>query len=59
LTGGRAGVARASAPARSIESITNQYFQRVRSWVNVDFTQRAEPTEILKALSTLQALRGF
>lgn len=31
----------------------------LRSWVNVDFTQRAEPTEILKALSTLQALRGF
>ena len=31
----------------------------LRSWVNVDFTQRAEPVEILKALSTLQALNGF
>ena len=31
----------------------------LRSWVNVDFTQRAEPTEILKALSSLQALNGL
>ncbi len=31
----------------------------LRSWVNVDFTQRAEPTEILKALSALQALQDF
>ena len=31
----------------------------LRSWVNVDFTQRAEPTEILKALTGLQALSGF
>ena len=29
-----------------------------RSWVNVDFTQRAEPTEILAALKGLQARRG-
>ena len=27
-----------------------------RSWVNIDFTQRAEPTEILEALSNLQAV---
>lgn len=31
----------------------------LRSWVNVDFTQRAEPIEILEALSDLQALRSF
>ncbi len=31
----------------------------LRSWVNVDFTQRAEPTEILEALSGLQALRSL
>ena len=31
----------------------------LRSWVNVDFTQRAEPTEILEALSSLQALRSL
>ena len=31
----------------------------LRSWVNVDFTQRAEPTEILKTLSSLQALNGL
>jgi peroxiredoxin len=31
----------------------------LRSWVNVDFTQRAEPTEILKTLSALQALQSF
>jgi ribonuclease HI len=48
LTGGRAGLARASAPARSIESITNRHF-----------TQRAELTGILKALTTLQAPQGF
>lgn len=29
----------------------------LRSWVNIDFTQRAEPTEILEALSGLQAVR--
>ena len=29
-----------------------------RSWGNVDFTQRAEPTEILTALTRLQTLRG-
>jgi len=29
----------------------------VRSWVNIDFTQRAEPSEILAALSSLQAHR--
>jgi len=43
LTRARPGLARASPPARSIESITNRHF-----------TQRAEPTEILKALSALQ-----
>ncbi len=31
----------------------------LRSWVNVDFTQRAEPTEILKTLSELQALQNL
>jgi len=31
----------------------------LRSWVNVDFTQRFEPTGILQALSTLQALRSI
>ena len=31
----------------------------LRSWVNVDFTQRAEPTEILDALNELQALQHF
>jgi len=31
----------------------------VRSWVNIDFTQRAEPTEIVAALSGLQALRSL
>ena len=30
-----------------------------RSWVNVDFTQRAEPTEILEALNELQALQNL
>ena len=30
-----------------------------RSWVNVDFIQRAEPTEILKTLSALQALQDY
>lgn len=30
----------------------------LRSWVNVDFTQRAEPTEILGALSGIQTLRS-
>ena len=29
-----------------------------RSWVNIDFTQRAEPTEILEALNALKARRG-
>lgn len=29
----------------------------LRSWVNIDFTQRAEPTEILAALSGLQSVR--
>lgn len=29
----------------------------LRSWVNIDFTQRAEPTEILGALQELQASR--
>jgi peroxiredoxin len=28
-----------------------------RSWVNIDFTQRAEPTEIIEALTGLQARR--
>lgn len=31
----------------------------VQSWVNVDFTQRAEPTEIVAALGGLQALRSL
>jgi peroxiredoxin len=31
----------------------------LRSWVNVDFTQRAEPTEMLEALNELQALRSL
>ncbi len=30
----------------------------LRSWVNIDFTQRAEPTEILQALDGLQTLRS-
>ena len=29
-----------------------------RSWVNVDFMQRVEPTEIIEALNSLQALQG-
>ena len=29
-----------------------------RSWVNIDFTQRAEPTEILEALNGLQAIQN-
>ena len=31
----------------------------LRSWVNIDFTQRAEPTEILGALNGLQALQDL
>ena len=31
----------------------------LRSWVNVDFTQRAEPTEILDALTELQTLQSL
>jgi len=31
----------------------------LRSWVNVDFTQRAEPTEILDALTELQAFQSL
>jgi len=31
----------------------------LRSWVNVDFTQRAEPAEILDALTELQALQSL
>ncbi len=31
----------------------------LRSWVNIDFTQRAEPTEILEALNGLQVLRNL
>lgn len=31
----------------------------VRSWVNVDFTQRAEPANILRALNDWQTLRGL
>lgn len=31
----------------------------LRSWVNADFTQRAEPTEILDALNELQALQSL
>lgn len=31
----------------------------LRSWVNADFTQRAEPTEILDALTKLQALQSL
>ena len=31
----------------------------LRSWVNIDFTQRAEPTEILEALNGLQALQDL
>ena len=31
----------------------------LRSWVNVDFTQRTEPTEILQALSQLQAFQNL
>lgn len=30
-----------------------------RSWVNIDFTQRAEPSDILHALGQLQALDGL
>lgn len=29
-----------------------------QSWVNLDFMQRVEPTEILKALNSLQGLQG-
>jgi len=31
----------------------------LRSWVNVDFTHRAEPAEILDALNSLQALQSL
>jgi len=31
----------------------------LRSWVNIDFTQRAEPTEILEALNGLQTLQSL
>ncbi len=31
----------------------------LRSWVNIDHTQRAEPTEVLEALKGLQALQNL
>ena len=31
----------------------------LKSWVNIDFTKRAEPSEILQALHTLQALSSL
>jgi len=31
----------------------------LRSWVNIDFTQRAEPSDIIKMLNGLQVLRGL